>query len=166
MAIASLTLIDAMRRTAKKLSNGVAYQWGHMGSCNCGNLAQEITKRTKAEIHEWAMTGTGDWHEQVQAFCPTSGLPFDLLVTDMMNAGLTQKDLQNLERLTDSTVLAKIPLERRNAMQHNNREDVVLYLQTWSSLLEEELLSQVTLPRYITNPETHRVEEVFDYQTV
>ena len=30
-------------RTAERLSGDVSYQWGHMGMCNCGHLAQSIT---------------------------------------------------------------------------------------------------------------------------
>ena len=60
MAQAKVEIIDALRRTAKKLSSGNEYMWGHMGSCNCGNLVQEVTKRTKAEIHAYAMQGNGE----------------------------------------------------------------------------------------------------------
>ena len=95
MAKATLDLIAALRRTANRIEKGSPYQWGHMGSCNCGNLAQELTTFTKAEIHEFAMMGRGDWNEQVEEFCPTSGLPMDLLIADMLNKGLTTSDLQN-----------------------------------------------------------------------
>ena len=40
MAKATPVLIEALRKTAKKLEKGARYQWGHMGCCNCGNLAQ------------------------------------------------------------------------------------------------------------------------------
>jgi len=144
----SLILVDALRRTARKLSAGVAYQWGHMGSCNCGNLAQELTTLTKAEIHAFAMQGRGDWREQVEEFCPTSGLPMDLLIAEILNKGLTTSDLQNLERLSDKRVLARIAFERRNQMHHNRRDDVVLYLNEWANLLEEDLLAGVELPQF------------------
>lgn len=146
MAKATLDLIAALRRTANRIEKGSPYQWGHMGSCNCGNLAQELSTFTKAEIHEFAMMGRGDWNEQVEEFCPTSGLPMDLLIADMLNKGLTTTDLQNLERLSDAKVLARIPLYRRDQMRHNRRDDVVLYLNEWASLLEEEWLEAVDLP--------------------
>lgn len=148
MATANLPLVDALRRTARKLSSGAPYQWGHMGSCNCGNLAQELTQLSKAEIHQFAMQGRGDWREQVEEFCPTSGLPMDLLIADLLNYGLTTSDLQNLERLRDPRVLARIPPERRNPMRHNTRADVVSYLTEWANLLEEELLATVELPDF------------------
>jgi hypothetical protein len=148
MAFASLNLITALRRTAKKLDQGTAYQWGHMGACNCGNLAQELTNRTKAEIHEFAMMGRGDWNEQVQEYCPTSGLPMDMLIADMLNNGLTTTDLQHLEKLSDHEVLKRIPLERRNDIRQNNRADVVLYLFEWANLLEDQLLAHITLPDF------------------
>ena len=75
MARASINLIQALRRTANNLLSGSKYQWGHMGACNCGNLAQELTSLTKKEIHDYAMRGHGDWSEQVDAFCPTSTMP-------------------------------------------------------------------------------------------
>ena len=50
MAKATPILIEAIRNTAKKLETGAPYQWGHMGSCNCGNLAQEITDLSEKEI--------------------------------------------------------------------------------------------------------------------
>jgi hypothetical protein len=145
MAKANQELIQAIRRTTKKLAQGVAYQWGHMGSCNCGNLAQELTKLTKGEIHQFAMQGRGDWREQVEEFCPTSGLPMDLLIADMLNYGLTTSDLQNLERLSDKQVLKRIPLERRDAMNHNVRADVVLYMTEWADMMEEYLLKDIHL---------------------
>lgn len=149
MAKPTLELIDAVRRTSKKLQSGVPYQWGHMGSCNCGHLAQEITKLTKAEIHAHALeVGRGDWNEQVNDFCPTSGLTIDLVILEMLNAGLSTDDLKNLEKLSDKKILARIPLERRDQMRHNYREDVVLYLIEWANLLEEELLSSVQLPDF------------------
>jgi hypothetical protein len=146
MATANLPLLDALRRTARKLENGVAYQWGHMGSCNCGNLAQELTRLSKGEIHAFAMQGRGDWREQVEEFCPTSGLPMDLLIADLLNYGLTTSDLQHLERLSDPKVRKLIPFERRNQLEFNRRDDVVLYLKTWADLLEAELLASIELP--------------------
>jgi hypothetical protein len=152
MAHANPELIQALRRTAQK-SIGNPYQWGHMGSCNCGNLAQELTQLSKAQIHEFAMQGRGDWREQVEEFCPTSGLPMDLLIADMLNHGLTTSDLQNLERLSDKKVLARIPLERRDKMRHNYRDDVMLYLNEWANQLEEELLPNIKLDLSFMNEE-------------
>ena len=146
MARPNLTLIAALRRTASKLQQGVPYQWGHMGSCNCGNLAQELTTLTKAEIHQNALAvGRGDWNEQLNDYCPTSGLPMDLLIAEMLNAGLESADLQHLERLTDRRILERLPKAKRY-LRHNFRDDVVLYIDTWADLLEEQLLEKIKLP--------------------
>jgi hypothetical protein len=145
MAQANPDLINALRITAKKLAEGGNYQWGHMGSCNCGNLAQELTNLTKAEIHQFAMQGRGDWREQVEEFCPTSGLNIDLLIADLLNRGLTVTDLRDLEWLSDQKILKRIPLERRNKMRHNVREDVVLYMTEWARMLEEQLIPYIKI---------------------
>ncbi|MBO9637129.1 MAG: hypothetical protein J7576_03090 [Siphonobacter aquaeclarae] len=143
--MASLVLLDALRRTARKLEEGAPYMWGHMGACNCGNLAQELTRLTQADIHAFAMARNGDWREQVDEYCPVSGLPIDLLIADLLQYGLTTSDLQHLEWLSDPKIKQRIPKERRDTMRHNCREDVVLYLRTWAEKLEEELLDSVAL---------------------
>ena len=148
MAQPNLDLISALRRTARKIQTGAPYQWGHMGSCNCGNLAQEITKYTKAEIHQLALAnGRGDWNEQLNDYCPTSGLPMDLLLTEMMEFGVNADDLKHLERLSDQAVLKQLPAEKRY-LRHNFRDDVVLYINTWANALEDQLLENIQLPSF------------------
>lgn len=138
MAKPNPQLISAIERTVLKLQTGAPYEWGHMGACNCGNLAQELTKLTKGEIHQYAMQRHGDWNEQLIDYCPTSGYPMDLMISKMIDAGLSIDDLAHLERLSDQTILRKIPKERRDKMNQNSREDVILYMQTWANLLREK----------------------------
>ena len=144
MTTPSITLIRALRSAASKLGSGAPYQWGHMGSCNCGNLAQELTRLSKAEIHEYAMRKHGDWSEQADDYCPTSGLPMDLLMSEMLSKGLEINDLKNLERLSDPEILQRISPQPRN-LRHNIREDVILYMRTWADMLEEKLLEDISL---------------------
>jgi hypothetical protein len=139
MAKATAELIAALRRTAAKLDKGVGYQWGHMGSCNCGHLAQELSGLSKAEIHAYAMRKYGDWTEQVQDYCPSSKMPMDLLISTMLEAGLSTDDLKNLERLSDQSVLENLKGGKRY-LNKNSRADVVEYLKTWASMLENEYL--------------------------
>jgi hypothetical protein len=139
MAFANLQLVNALRATANKLEQGNAYQWGHMGSCNCGNLAQTITHFTKEEIHRFAMERKGDWSEQVLEFCPSSGYPMDMIIQKMMEIGLTRNDLMHLEHLSDQTVLQKLPQEKRY-LNKNSKEDAILYMRTMANILEAEVV--------------------------
>jgi hypothetical protein len=143
MARVSAELIAAFKRTINKLKNNSPYQWGHMGACNCGNLAQEITKLSKAEIHRFAMQRSGDWNEQLIDYCPSSGYPMDLMISKMIEAGLTIDELKHLEKLSDPKVLQHIPSEKRDQLKKNNKSDVVLYLETWVLLLENQWLEEV-----------------------
>lgn len=145
MAQVNLELTAAIRRAAKAIQSGTQYQWGHMGSCNCGHLAQEITKLSKAEIHEYAMRKYGDWTEQSMDYCPNSGQPLDLVISQMLDAGLDIQDLAHLEKLSDPKVLQKLSPENHH-LRHNVRDDVVLYMQTWADLLEERLTKHIQLP--------------------
>ncbi len=147
MAQATIEVVEALRRTAQKLNEGTAYMWGHMGGCNCGNLAQEVTKRSKAQIHAFAMRGHGDWNEQLNDYCETSQLPLDLIIFELLTFGFSVKDLKNLEYLSDQTVLARLPKEKRH-LRHNYRDDVVVYLQEWAAMLEEQLIDSISLPSF------------------
>ncbi|SNC61853.1 hypothetical protein SAMN06265337_0552 [Hymenobacter gelipurpurascens] len=146
MAKSTLSVIQALRDTAQRLATQAPYQWGHMGSCNCGHLAQTVTKLSKGEIHARAMQRYGDWERQITDYCPTSGLPIDETIDEMLALGFTRQDLTHLERLADPTIRAAIHFERRNALRHNQRDDVVLYLRTWANLLEGRLLADIQLP--------------------
>ncbi len=140
MAKASWNLISAIFRTAEKLEKGAPYQWGHMGQCNCGNLAQELTTYTSEQIHNYALESrNGDWEEQVSAFCNNGSMHMDLVISSMLEAGLTREDLMNLERLSDKQILARIPAEIRSKIRHNERAHVVAYLRSWGEMLTEQI---------------------------
>ncbi|MCC5933440.1 MAG: hypothetical protein LAT75_02920 [Candidatus Cyclonatronum sp.] len=139
----NLTLIDTLRETAKRLEAGADYNWCHMGRCNCGHLAQTITRLSPAEIHEMALLKAGDWSTQSVEHCTSTGYTIDHIIETMLELGLTRQDIVHIERLSDQRVLVRIPLERRKVMNHKNREDVVLYMRSFADMLEDELLSTV-----------------------
>lgn len=141
MAIANPKFIASIDKTALYLSKGAQFQWGHMGSCNCGNLAQELTKLSKAEIHSSAMQRYGDWNDQILEFCPSSGYPMDLMIQKMIDSNLTLEDLSHLEKLSDPEIRALFQKQRED-IGKNSREDVVLYIQNWAKLLRENWLKQ------------------------
>ena len=145
MAKASIELIEALRKTANTLKQSDKYQWGHMGSCNCGFLAQEISKLNRNEIHARAMQRHGDWNEQLNDYCPTSGLPMDDLISSLLRAGLDVDDLKKLEKLSDQKILASLELPQ-SYLQHNNKDHVITYLLGWADLLEKELIEKIELP--------------------
>jgi hypothetical protein len=93
--------------------------------------------KSKAEIHMSAMQGIGDWNDQLNDFCPGSGLPFDQIVQEMLAIGFSVKDLMSLEYLNDKKVLELLPSGIH--LVKNKRQDVVMYLSTWADMLEEEM---------------------------
>lgn len=143
MAKPSLLLIDALRKAATQLSNNKPYEWGHMGNCNCGHLAQVLLNVSKAEIHRHAMARPGDWSEQLNDYCPTSGLEMDRLMFGLFEKGLDTTDLQQLEYLSNKAVLQRLGV---SALRHNDRAHVVSYMRTWADMLEEQLLETLPLP--------------------
>jgi hypothetical protein len=128
-------LVSAIRRAADNISAGDGYEWGHMGRCNCGHLARELTSLSAADIQRYAMEKSGDWADQVLDFCPTSGMTMDWLISELSSYGLSHRDLIDLERLSNAEVLesaGSIELSK------NNAADVAHYMNTWAGILEKE----------------------------
>jgi hypothetical protein len=151
MAEPTLAIIDTLRSTANALAASGDYQWGHMGACNCGFLVQQITQLGKAHIHRTAMQQRGDWSEQLNDYCPASGLEMDNLITMLVSAGFTIADLRHLERLSDPDVLRTVPANRKT-LRHNIRTDVLVYLRLWANLLETRLIANINLPDLSISP--------------
>jgi len=153
MARPNIKLIKAIRTAAKKINKGTHYQWGHMGGCNCGHLAQELTPCSKREIHEYAMRKSGDWTDQVEDYCNTSAMPMDEIISSMMDSGLERKDMIDLERLKNQEV-RKFMGTAGEKLYHNSKKNVVDYMIAWADLLEEQLLSDIKLPQSMENKES------------
>lgn len=128
-------LIDALRATADRLSDGASYRWTHMGACNCGHLAQTLTDLTPAEIHALALEKAGDWRQQVIDHCPASGYTIDHVIDLMLEHGMTRRDISALERLEDPEVVRAVPAALR-PLDHRNRTHVVAYMRAWADLLD------------------------------
>ena len=106
-------------------------------------IAQTVTSFSKAEIQKYALQKTGDWSEQLVDYCPTSGLPMDLIIKKMLDFGFTRQDLRHLEWLSDADILNKMGVSYLN---RNLKSDTILYLQSWANLVEDKLLANVKLP--------------------
>ncbi len=149
MAKANPELIAAMRRAAIKIEKEDNYQWGHMGHCNCGHLAQELTNLKPSEIHRMAMQRSGDWNDQCEDYCDTSRMPIDILIAELLGKGLMIEDLMKLERLGDRIVLELMPEDLRYP-ERNNKHHVAAYLNAWAKLLERDFLISAKAPEIET----------------
>jgi hypothetical protein len=67
----------------------------------------------------------------------------DLLISQMLEAGLSTEDLKNLEKLSDKDILQRMPEDMRYP-RHNVKQDVVTYMKVWAEMLEERYLSSET----------------------
>ncbi len=148
MAIASYRLIEALRETAQNLQNGAPYAWGHHGQCNCGNLAQVLTDFTETEIQAYAQTGAGEWTEIATQYCPISGMPVDMLVAKLMDAGLNPTDLHHLEYLNDKKVLQYLDGGFR-WLRRNQRADAIDYFEAYANMLESKMLDAAVIEALI-----------------
>lgn len=144
MALPTIELISALRETAHRLRNGAHYAWGHHGACNCGNLLQTVTNLTEGEILRYAHTGTGEWTELAEEFCPVSNAPLTLVITRLEAIGLTPSDIHHIEYLSDKEVLTHLPAGFR-WLKRNKREDAIDYFEAFANLLEEKLLQTIDI---------------------
>ena len=138
-------LVEALRSTAQRLRTGATYRWTHQGACNCGHLAQTVTRMSKAELHRIALEKAGDWAEHAIDYCPDSGYPLDHVIEKILGLGLTTDDIVHLERLSDPAVVAEAKSQGR-VLDYRSRDDVVWYLECWARLLNEKLVPQAPSP--------------------
>lgn len=146
MARANAKLIWALRTTAARLQQGAAYRWTHMGACNCGHLAQTVTRLSAEDIRRYALERAGEWAEQGLEFCPTSGYPIDAILSALFELGMSSDDLGELEKLSNPDVLRRLPVEVRTGLSYRERDHVVLYMRTLADLLEERLAAARVAP--------------------
>jgi hypothetical protein len=132
----SAPLVVALRTVALRLAQGAPFQWGHMGHCNCGHLAQVVTKRTAAEIHQSALLrSTGEWSEYANDYCP-SGALIDDVFEDLLTLGMSRQDIAHLEDLSDPDVVAAVG---RGHLRRNDRQDAIDYFRAYADLVERRL---------------------------
>jgi hypothetical protein len=144
MARPSIELVAALREAARRLREGANYAWGHHGACNCGHLLQVITAFSEADILRYAHTGTGEWTELAEEYCRTAHAPLSFLFAKLEEAGLTTLDIHHIEYLNCTEVLDQLPGGFR-WLRRNERDDVIRYLETFASILEEKLIRSVDI---------------------
>ncbi|MEM9459684.1 MAG: hypothetical protein AAGF11_36235 [Myxococcota bacterium] len=135
MARLRIEIVQALRTTAARLREGAPYQWGHPGACNCGHLAQTVTRMSQAQIYKIV---DGEWSEYLNDYCPLTGQSLDDVAVQMIRFGFEPGELHDLEQLADHRVLRQLPGGFRY-LQHNDRSDVALYLETWAGMIERRL---------------------------
>ena len=144
MAKPTIELIASLRETAQRLKTGAQYAWGHHGACNCGNLVQVVTRLGKDEILRYAHTGTGEWTELAEEFCPVTNAPLTLIITKLEEIGLSPTDIHNIEYLGDKAVLRNLEGGFR-WLKRNKREDAIAYFEAFANLLEDQLAQALPL---------------------
>ena len=160
MAHPTIPLITALRETATRLRNGVHYAWGHHGACNCGNLVQVITNLSEEEILRHAHTGTGEWTEMVDEFCPVTNAPLTLLIERLEEIGLTPTDIHHIEYLSDKAVLKHLP-GGFCWLKRNKREDAIVYFETFAGMLEDKILESIDVHQFISTSQSFVRKEEF-----
>ncbi len=132
-----ITVADRLVETAARLRSGAPYKWTHQGRCNLGHLIQTVTGLAAPKIHEVAIQSEGEWIDHAAAYCETSGLPVDDLITQVLQLGLSLDEVADVERLSSRKVLRWLPAHRRT-LDYRQRDDVVLYFETWAEVLRAE----------------------------
>lgn len=138
MALPSRALVEVLRETADRLAASPDYRWSHFGRCNCGHLAQTVTRLSPAEIHAACTRELTEWSEIPDDYCAGTGLRLEYVLDRLRELGLDRTDLRHLEDLSDSQVLQALPGGHR-WLQRNQREDAVVYLRTWANVMARSL---------------------------
>jgi hypothetical protein len=99
---------------------------------------------TEGEILRYAQTGTGEWTELSEEYCADTSAPLSIIMSRLEQAGLSPVDVHHIEYLTDRGVLRHLPGGFR-WLKRNAKEDVILYLETFANMLEEQLIASINI---------------------
>ena len=138
MAIPSRALVEILHETANRLAQSRDFQWSHFGRCNCGHLAQTVTRLSPAEIHAACARELTEWSEIPDDYCAGTGLRLEFVLDRLRELGLDRTDLRHLEDLSDPCVLQALPGGHR-WLQRNQRDDAVVYFRVWAYLIARAL---------------------------
>jgi hypothetical protein len=168
MAQASSRLVVALRETAARLERReTAYCWSRFALCNCGHLAQTITRLAPTALEAAAGGRHGDWGDQARTLfrpaalvqpdygdrpaldegawepdsadrCNVADRAMAAIVEELQAWGLDPTDIDALERLNDTAVRRRLGNEALD-FSHADRDNAVSYMRAWADLLEARL---------------------------
>ncbi len=115
-----ITLIEALKAVVNALENDtVEYDWYQISHCNCGLVAQAITKTDKETLNDIYLNDisislqskidseyTPGWSQMVKEYCPLTGEPIAEIFQKLYSAGMKREDIAHLEYLSDPKILA------------------------------------------------------------
>lgn len=171
-------LITALRTCANALENGTfAYEWRKPESCNCGVVACALMGKSVAEMKDMLLpmkrqVDTVTWGSLVGRFCPVTGTPENEVFRALIEAGMSQTDIVELEMLANKEVLKRIDLldvtveipetvtrsvlgipcgtakrmVRRPVGHWIGKGNAIAYMRAWADLLTEQGAEDVAVP--------------------
>jgi hypothetical protein len=172
-------LITALRLAAKSLEDGTFdYDWNHLESCNCGVLlcAMKGLSRDELSTKVGEMTagivGGPNWQRVVGTLCPITGIPTNELLRELLEAGLSAKDIVDLENLSNQGVLKRCdfgtkktctdrllrpPLVKETPIEADceNSAHAAIYMRAWADLLVEEGKQDRVTQKVEAEPQPH-----------
>jgi hypothetical protein len=139
------TLTSALREAARRLNAGHYHNWGAVSTCNCGVLAQVLMGKTREDLRDLQgksenFIGTYTAMARRVLACPSTDIPFATVVRTLFNVGLTQKDINQLEYLTNPDVAERFEMQTKTAPHKTHPLEVALYMNIWADILEEQEL--------------------------
>lgn len=139
--------IKALRQAADVIEHHPdRYSWGNSSACNCGIVAQQFlgeeqdiifsrfrdsVSQLKTAIEEPNHVGY-IWSTMAYA-CSNSGLTVGTILEQFFECGLKAYDIENLEYLSDKTVLREAGLPED--VSYQDPSNVVKYMRAWANIL-------------------------------
>ncbi len=114
-----VTLLEALIAVSKALENDtIDYVWSEICTCNCGLVAQAITKTSKDELYDYYLRDISErlqtkknskycptWAQMISEYCPLTGTPTIEIFKALFEAGMNREEIAHLEYLSDPAIL-------------------------------------------------------------
>jgi hypothetical protein len=144
-------LSKALRQTADLIESGAySYDWTQPHQCNCGLLVRTLANVTSNELQDInlkltpkqnkALDITMEWSNVAERYCTASGLSEIFIFKKLFEAGMTFKDIHELEFMSNPEILkASKAVEK---VDYKNKQNLIAYLWNWANIIDEKLDAQ------------------------
>ena len=98
-------------------------------------------------------------------YCPQSRLPVDHILTQLYDLGLTARDIEHFEDLSDPQVLAEV-VDSGVYLTRNDKDHVMRYIQGWITVLEKALFQALLRAVTTSTKSKLKIKKPPDYSGV
>ena len=153
-------LVSAIDKTIDYLKGDYGtYDWNDSCKCNVGVLVQHLLDLNESDFYSLRRGYIPTWDNLHKIWL--TGLEKDekCLIKNILDTGVSLKDLADLEVLSNPKVLSRTTFETQGT-HFKDKQNLISYLNAWAKILEEEINDGASLDKGIKTVRTEQLTEL------